>query len=247
MGVNKARLAMAGAALGIVAIAIAAWAWPGRTSDKATLGLFTSLPIYWSENGSVNEALDGGGDRHWVRAALEKTHHLVPLDTLDGGEISRIDRLLMAQPRALAPAENVALDHWVRQGGLLLLFADPLLTEDLRFALGDKRRPQDVVLLSPILRRWGLELTFDEDQPQNERTVASAAVSLPVHFAGRLVAVTPGAPARCAITADQLVADCRIGAGRALVLADAALLDARRPPEGGEPALSALIGRAFDR
>ena len=247
MEASRRRLAAAGVAVGVVIAAVAAWAWPGGTSDKPALGLFTSLPIYWSENGSVSEALDGGGERHWVRTTLENSSQLVPLDTLNGGEMSRIDDLLMAQPRPLAPAENVALDHWVREGGRLLLFADPFLTEESRFALGDKRRPQDVVLLSPILRRWGLELTFDEDQPQDERTIGYGSTELPVRLAGRLVAMAPGAPAACTITAGQLVAECKIGTGSALVVADAALLEADRSPDEARPALSALMARAFNR
>ena len=50
----------------------------------------------------------------------------------------------------------------MRGGGRVLLFADPMLTRHSAFALGDRRRPQDVVLLSPILARWRLELQFDE-------------------------------------------------------------------------------------
>ena len=79
---------------------------------------------------------------------------------------------MMIQPRPLSPQENVALDNWVAAGGRLLLFADPALTEDSAFAIGDRRRPQDVVLLSPILARWGLELELT-------RTSRSARVSEP--------------------------------------------------------------------
>lgn len=241
MARNSRRIAALVAVL-LIAAGVATWAWPGTTSAKPPLGLFTSLPIYWSESASVSEALDGGGEPHWARTALEEEHRLVPLDTLDDESLRPLRRLIVAQPRPLAPAENVALDDWVRSGGRLLLFADPFLTEHSRFPLGDKRRPQDVVLLSPILTRWGLQLTFDEDQGDAERIVRDGAFELPERLGGRLHAVAPGAPARCKILAGGLVADCAIGSGRAVIVADAALLEADRDDDAS---LRALVDRAF--
>jgi hypothetical protein len=119
--------------------------------------------------------------------------------------------------------ENVALDGWVRAGGKALVFADPMLTQDSVFALGDKRRPQDVVLISPILGRWGLELRFDETQSAGLRKNAGEGVlvSLPGQFASR----PGGVDARCAIGPEGLIARCRIGKGRVLLVADAAVLE----------------------
>ena len=134
--------------------------------------------------------------------------------------------LVMAQPRALAPQENVALDDWVRRGGRLLLFADPLLTEESAFAFGDRRRPQDVVLLSPILARWGLRLEFDEGQPPGERLADLDGVTLPVNLPGQFQITVPGRG--CTLHAAGIAARCRIGKGRVLVLADAALLEKER-------------------
>ena len=48
----------------MVAGAIAAWAWSREPAAKPPLGLYTSLPIYWAEAGSVSEALDGGVHAH---------------------------------------------------------------------------------------------------------------------------------------------------------------------------------------
>jgi hypothetical protein len=245
MAPSRRRLAAVAAVVVLIAGSVAAWAWHSHSAERPRLGLFTSLPIYWPESGSIGEALDGGDNRHWVRGALEQDYVLVPLDTLDGPETAKLDLLLIAQPRPLAPAENVALDHWVRDGGRVLLFADPFLTEESRFAIGDKRRPQDVVLLSPILQRWGLDLTFDADQPDGERTVVLGDERLPERLSGRFRLVRPGAPAHCSLAARALIADCRVGKGRATAVADAALLDARRSSgEGGAP-LSALLDRAF--
>jgi hypothetical protein len=247
MTARKGWLAAALAGLLIAVIGIAAFAWPTGHTAKHPLGLFSSLPIYWNEQASVNEALDGTAGRHWVRTRLEEDYRLVPLDTLDGGELSRLDELVMAQPRPLTPQENVALDTWVRGGGRLLLFADPLLTEPSRFALGDKRRPQDVVLLSPILARWGLQLTYDDAQSDDERAVAYRTASLPERLGGRLLVVKPGAAAECGLESGGLVAECHVGRGRALVVADAAILEAGREPRNAEAGLAVLLARAFGR
>lgn len=244
MRANNRRIAAAALALVLVVGGFAAWAWSGQAPDKGRLALFTSLPIYWSESASLDEMLDGPDERHWVRVTLEEGNDLVPLDTLDARSLAGTRKLIMAQPRPLAPMENVALDQWVRDGGQLLLFADPLLTEESRFALGDKRRPQDVVLLSPILRRWGLELTFDENQPAHERRIAYGSVAIPVHFAGSFTPA-PAGTTDCTVAADSVIAHCSIGAGTVLVVADAALLESDRDTGDGAPPLGRLLDVAF--
>ena len=133
--------------------------------------------------------------------------------------------LVMAQPRPLSPPENVALDRWVRGGGHLLLFADPMLTYDSIFALGDKRRPQDVVLLSPILTRWGLGLSFDEDQPGGEQLADFGGAKLLVNLPGRFSPLQHSS--NCSLIAGGLGARCKVGKGRVLAMADAALLEHR--------------------
>lgn len=190
------------------------------------LGLMTTLPLYWAEAASVGELVQGTEAPGWVRQALETRFVLAPLDTLEDTALAGLDRLMLAQPRALTPAENVALDAWVRRGGRLVLLADPMLTRESRFGIGDKRRPQDVVLLSPILTHWGLALAFDPDQPETERTVDVAGNSLPVAVAGTL-SVLPGGS--CEIAGKGVLARCRIGKGSVTVLADAAILDDAEP------------------
>lgn len=150
-----------------------------------------------------------------------------PLDTLAGASGVAVlpprALLVMAQPRPLSPDENVALDDWVRGGGRVLLFADPMLTADSAFALGDRRRPQDIALLSPILARWGIELRFHEDQPPGEREVPLLDAMMPVNLAGYFIVRDKAAD--CALQAAALVVRCRIGAGHLVAIADAALLE----------------------
>lgn len=228
-------------AIAIVAAA-AVWVLAGRSKpDERSLGLFTSLPIIWSEAGDLKELVDGPQQAHWAKGMLEQHGHLVPLDTLL--QISRLDALVIAQPRLLMPEENVALDTWVRQGGKVLIFADPMLTQESAFALGDRRRPQDVALVSPILGRWGLELQFDDRQRAGLREIAGEHV--PVNLAGAFRSKDGGKDSRCAITPDGLIARCKIGKGRAVLVADAAVLETSDSPQSRETALSYLLGDAF--
>lgn len=78
-------------------------------------------------------------------------------------------------------------------------------------------------MLSPILARWGLRLEFDEDQPGGVRDVRLMGVDVPVHLPGKFAAT--GSVNLCELLADGLAAQCRIGKGRALILADAALFE----------------------
>lgn len=239
-------------AVACLVAALAAWALaPQKPHENRPLGLMTTLPIYWGEADGINEMIAGTAQPHWARAALEVNFELIPLDSLDGpggiGSPARIDRLLLAQPRALSGPENVALDNWVRGGGRLLMFADPMLTGHSRFSIGDRRRPQDVVLLSPILARWGLELEFDEAQIPGERKAQFGEIDLPVDLSGTLRAATvgPGVAADCEVKANGLVADCTIGQGRALIVADAAILDQDAGNSMRENALCRLTQQAF--
>jgi hypothetical protein len=203
----------------------------GKSGDEELpgLGLYTSLPILWGESEDIRGFLGEKQDGHWARDLLQ-SGSLTALDSLAGAEgklpLSRDHVLVLAQPRPLTPQENVALDDWVRSGGHVLLFVDPVLTVHSIFALGDARRPQDVAMLSPILGRWGLLLEFDERQEPGERLVRLSEGTVPVNLAGRFRAKEGhGGTALCAIEAAGLMADCRIGAGRVVALADAALLD----------------------
>jgi hypothetical protein len=218
-----------------------------RATASAPLMLFTSLPIYWSEAPDIAATLKGGGKPHWARAAIEAQRALRPVDVLEAGALGRGGDLLMVQPRPLAPAENVALDRWVGAGGRLLLFADPALTASSAFALGDRRRPEDIVLLSPILARWGLRLEFDDEQPAGERLARlGGGAPIPVNLAGRFAVLGGGREdTRCRLGAGGLLAECSAGRGRVVAVADAALFEDPGDDPGRRAALAALLARAF--
>lgn len=228
-----------------LALAVAA-ALIGRSSDGASherpTGLFTSLPILWRETHELSDLLKTDAPRHWALEVIERHGRVLPLDTLaPGGRLPLAPRglLVIAQPRPLSPQENVALDDWVRGGGKVLLFADPMLTTQSAFALGDRRAPQAVVLLSPILARWGLELQFDEGQPYGQREMELLGTAMPVNLPGSFVAA--GGSGNCTIVAQGLAARCRIGAGRILAIADAALFE--QGASADEPQRRAMLDR----
>lgn len=219
-----------------------------RAENRPELALMGTIPIYWGEAGGVSDLLAGNAEEHWARAELERSYRLKPVDYLSQANLQPYDFLLLAQPRALSAQENVALDEWVRKGGRLLLFADPMLTGESHFALGDRRRPQEVILLSPILERWGLGLQFAVDQPSGGRLLPALGTEIPVNLAGRfaLGETAADAPADCALLdGDAALARCAIGAGTALVLADAAVLDLHDANPASVEALARLIVAAF--
>lgn len=230
-----------------LAIAAAVWAWARQSDAPAAgrVGLFTSLPIVWNEEADLAGLLRPDATPHWARAVLAKRGELVPLDRLAGEQASEplagLDRLVIAQPRALAPDENVALDTWVRGGGRVLLLADPAMTEPSAFAFGDPRRPQDLVMLSPILGRWGLELTFDEDAPGGETAAEVMGLPVPVDRPGRFRLMGTN----CRLWGEGVAASCGVGKGRVIVLADAAVLGRDDPDGGRARALDHLLDSAF--
>jgi hypothetical protein len=111
-----------GAALLVCALVVgAAVAWKSSGSravsaqERPRLMLFTSLPILWNETPDLAAMLRADAPPHWARRALEARYTLVARDTLLAPPLDA-RFLLLAQPRPLAPQENVALDDWVRAG-----------------------------------------------------------------------------------------------------------------------------------
>lgn len=213
------------------------------TADLPALALMGTIPVYWGEADEFADLLNGGGEGHWARPQLEAHYRLQPLDSLSADALVPFTRLLMAQPRTLSPAENVALDGWVRGGGRLLLLADPLMTGESRFGIGDRRRPQDAALLSPILGHWGLDLAFDDSLAPILTSADADGIVVPVNLPGRLTA-REGSDC-IVIGRDSLAAHCRLGAGEVLVIADAAMLDHAGPYPGAAAAFESLLARAF--
>lgn len=199
-------------------------------APKPTLHLLTSLPLLFGEG----FALDA--ERPVVTAYLERSYRLAPVDL--PSQLPAGATLLAVQPRALPPGELVALDQWVRGGGRLLLLADPFLEWPSGRPLGDRLRPPILFADTGLLGHWGLRL----DSPDKRGPVA---VGRPIGA----TLVSPGSLVRtggnCRIAADGRYADCRLGRGRAIVVADADWLNVEADSVN-LPALDALIEAARD-
>ena len=200
------RPARALAALLLLLAAPAACRQPPPARAKPTLHLLTSLPLLFAEDFTLDS------DKPAVTARLERRYRLAPVDL--PSQLPEGATLLAVQPRALPPGELVALDQWVRGGGRLVLLADPFLEWPSARPLGDRLRPPILFADTGLLGHWGLRL----DAPDKRGPVKAAA---PIDA----TLVSPGELVRtggnCTIRSNGRYAECRLGRGRAIVVADA--------------------------
>jgi len=212
---------VAGAIGGLLGLAaLAAWAIAGpdgkpaprAPADLPKLALLTSLPLVFGES----FGLEGGGSP--VLSRLEEQYNVVPIGVADGPSLKGHRLLLMAHPRAQPAEVLVELDQWVRNGGHVLLLADPKLDWPSERPIGDKLRPPPAFADTGLLKHWGLTL---------EAPPMAGEISV-----GRLSGKA------CRIDDSGLVARCTIGRGKATVVADADFL---RVDEAGADGLDLLI------
>jgi hypothetical protein len=198
-----------------VAIAVAHRPPPASTphppAERPTLLLLTSLPLMFGETFSVN----GGSP---TLSALESRYRVVPISVTDHADLARGRLLLMAHPLAQPAEDLVALDGWVRGGGRVLLLADPALEWPSLRPLGDPLRPPPMFMDTGLLGHWGLRLNAPDERGPQARTLGGLSIET----------VSPGRlSGTCRIEAEGLVADCRLGRGRAIVIADADFLNVK--------------------
>lgn len=187
----------------------------GRASPTAPvrrpkLLLLTSLPLLFNEE----FGLSGSGSP--ALKSLQSRYEVVPISVADGAELAHGRLLLLAQPRAQTAENLVVLDAWVRKGGHVLLLADPLLEWPSKLPLGDVTRPPAIFADTGLLAHW--QLTLDAPAQRGPATRKLAGKDI--------FTVSPGLlRGGCSVSPDRFVADCRIGAGRAVVVADADFLN----------------------
>jgi len=194
---------------------------PRTEAQKPTLLLLTSLPLMFGEDFS----LQATGSP--ALKALQDRYRVVPISVTDPAELARGRLLLMAQPQAQPPEDLVALDDWMRGGGRLLLLADPMLEWPSKRPLGDRLRPPVMFADTGLLAHWGLRL--DAPNMRGPKTVAIDGYKVAMISPGQLFGP-------CAISRDRTVARCKVGRGRATIIADADLLNV----EGPSPNLDAM-------
>jgi hypothetical protein len=195
------------------------------STGRPTLLLLTILPLVFSDQFS----LEGGSP---ALTALQSRYRVVPISVTSHADLGKSQLLLMAQPLAQTAENLVALDEWVRAGGHVLLLADPMLEWPSSRPLGDRLRPPPMFMDTGLLAHWGLRLDAPDRRGPQKRNLGGYDV----------LTVSPGTLAgACQISPDRLVADCRVGKGRAIVVADADLLDVSRLGAEAPHNLDALL------
>lgn len=211
---------IAGAIAGLLGLAaLAAWAiagpdglGPRQSDERPALALLTSLPLVFGES----FGLEGGGSP--VLRRLEQRYRVQPIGVADSASLKGHRLLLMAHPRAQPAEVLVELDQWVKDGGHVLLLADPKLDWESQRPLGDRLRPPPAFADTGLLNHWGLRLAgSQQDGPVLRKSGA-----------GEVMASSPGqldASGDCRTEAGGFVAHCAVGKGRATVIADADFLN----------------------
>lgn len=222
-----AAFAIVGAgALAIAGSERAADVRPRAAPERPALMLVTTLPILFPEEFT----LKGAGSK--ALTALESRYAVVPIGTTDTRSLGQGRLLLLAHPLAQTAENLVVLDDWVRGGGRVLLLADPRLEWPSKRPLGDRLRPPPGFADTGLLAHWGLRLDAPDEPGRQGRKIAGREVET----------VSPGSlDGGCAISKDRLVARCRVGRGRATVIADADLLNVEELGRSAENNLDALL------
>lgn len=197
----------------------------GPSGERPKVTVVTSLPIIWGEKGPFEPGSRPAAS--WL--ALQEEFSLRPVDFLDSESLDETQLMLLAQPRQLSPQELVSLDEWVRGGGRILILADAALAWPSDLPPGDVRRAISTNMLTPLLSHWRIEVGTPDNAAHTQR-IGDRQLLL----AGS-AALNSRNPA-CRQEA-SFVLDCRIGRGRAIVVADADLLhDFTSVPEGSASA-----------
>ncbi len=228
-------------------------------ASQAKLGLMSSLPLVWPLGADVDAIASGRAATPWQREALAGAYAIAPLDTLspipalspnapDIDPLQDMTRLAVIQPRGLSPADNVALDDWVRAGGRLLLVLDPLLTGEYDLPLGDPRRPVDSALIPPVVARWGMTVSFPNQETEAgdySADMMPGGSKVPLAYPGH-IDLLPGDAAKTCVRRASAIAVCRVGKGRVTLIADAALFEHPELAGEGGAALRAVVREAVE-
>jgi hypothetical protein len=125
----------------------------------------------------------------------------------------------------------------------VVIFADPYLEWPSIYGLGDPRRAPPVTLLDPLFDHWKVKLAAsqtDLHEHANGHELSLMDKTIDTSTAGSWMTQSPG----CALADAGFRLSCRIGKGRAELVADADLLDeASRAKNGSSnaPAVIALV------
>lgn len=190
--------------------------------EKPRVTMMTALPIGLAGSVSLAATLDPATPADPLIARLEEHITLRPVDALDAATLAQTDMLLLAHPGALPPETLVLIDQWLRSGGRAVVLADGLSSWPTIHPLGDPRNPPVTSLLTPLLTRWGLTLDAPAGMVSELVSIEIGGHSVRFLSPGRLTAQKPV----CTVDETGMIGDCRLGRGRAIVIADADFLHA---------------------
>ena len=214
---------LAGTALVLFAVAACWLAREPRIEPlpgaRPKLAVISALPLFWKAEAS---GLPVPADAPII-AVLRQRFDVRPVDSPLALEKGRVKALLLAQPRALSMDELIALDAWVRDGGIALVLADPQLRWPMDLPLGDRRRPPAVTSLAAIIEHWRVKLAPLRQDADERRHFLGDGRMLTVYAASGFKDAGPA----CRILGRGLVARCMVGRGSATIVADADLIDDR--------------------
>lgn len=208
------RIVLALLALTVLLLPFGRWVQHERTD--LSVAVLSSLPL----------GVGGGPDAARAVPLMESLRSAFTVQLLDTMPATGpgADRLLLAQPRALTPAELVAIDEWVRRGGVAVVLDDPTLDWPSDRSLADPAGPRRTSLLDPLMEHWGLRLELSEPGREGARTLAWRGGALRLPSPGFFSATAPD----CVLGPQALTAWCRVGRGVVLVVADADWIDPGR-------------------
>ena len=206
---------------------------PDIPHEDVRIQLMTSLPLVWSEGASMEAILSGQAEPAPIYRYWQDHYDVTAVDSLEQLSRDDPDIVILAQPRAMDPADLADLDGWVRAGGAVIILTDPDLLWPSALPLADPRRPLVSGLLSPLLGHWGLELVADADNSATVVTLRLGEHAFATRGIGALEPISPDSVpgARCEMAEGGILARCAIGKGRATIVADADFLDAGLWPE----------------
>lgn len=227
-----AQRLMAFIGLPLLAIGWTSLAWPMVDSayrfelvpeQRPRVAWLTSLPVGSLDSTSLEpeqSQYERDGAEDPTTLFLSRTTRDRRLVMVDAAALADADVLLLAHPPALDPAQLVVIDDWVRAGGRAVVLADGLSSWSPGGPLGDPRNPPVTSLLGPLLAHWGVELAAPEGLAESRIILRDSGQRLELLSAGRF----RNRDSRCIVRAQGLIAECRIGRGHALLVADADLL-----------------------
>lgn len=206
---------------------------PDLPKDEVSIQLMTSLPLVWGEGASMESILSGQAEPAPIYRYWQEQYDLTAVDSLEDLAEQDPDIVILAQPRAMDPADLADLDAWVRAGGSVIILTDPDLIWPSALPLGDPRRPLVSSLLSPLLGHWGLELVAEADNGVDVVTLRLGDHTFATRGVGTLEPITADADTdvRCNAGESSVLVRCAIGQGRAVIVADADFLNAALWPE----------------